>query len=171
MKFFSNKSRALRFVVAIALLCVAVFTYIEYSKHKPNAITVLVSTPQLQSVEIDSYSNLEDGQRAAIQELSRQLKAHPKTRDFSLSWNIANSNKICEMEYANGWLLKSHVYTVSVGPWRFIPRPPFVGRQTVWDNGETSLIWWPRLSPQEIHKSGQQNKTYDEIYKQKLEHK
>lgn len=51
------KRQNIKLSVCALLLC-SVFVYFEYSKSRVNGVTVLVSTPQLQSVRIGARSEL-----------------------------------------------------------------------------------------------------------------
>ena len=80
------KRREIVVLSCVVFLFIGAFAAFEYSKSRGNVVKVLVSTPQLQSVEVGDYPTLNDGQKLAIQELSRQLKIHPKTSNFKVSW-------------------------------------------------------------------------------------
>ena len=75
--------KSLRRKIAIALLCsvfLVVFAKIEYSKSRANVVRVLVSTPQLQSLDIGFYENEKDGAKAAEAELRRQIASQPAVK-------------------------------------------------------------------------------------------
>lgn len=151
MKLFKAKPRVLRFTLFCVLLCVAFFAAFEYSKPKANDVKVLVSTPQLQSVDIGSYDNLEDGQRATIQELSRQLKHHPKTREFEVHLKNPETDKEFTLFYSNYRHLIDFSFTLRrLSHWTVTTKFPFINHQIIFETNDRIHIAL-ELSPSQLH--------------------
>lgn len=169
MKLLSTEPRTVRFALVAVLLCVVVLAYIEYSKRNVNRVRVLVSTPQMQSIDIGSYDNLEDGQRAAMQQLDRQMKGLPQTLEYQAHWQNQKIDKDFYLEYkCQSHQLELHVYTRS--HLMFIPRFPFpFVRRSIVMNDDTGLDFFPKLSAREMHNATRENKTYDELFQRQYD--
>ncbi len=140
MKSSVAKPRVVRFALIAALLCVAFFAYIEYSKRNAKRVKVLVSTPQLQSVDIGSYSDAVEARDPAIQELSRQIMAHPKTAVYKIYYEENNSYNF-DSRFIYDRLKRTFVYrhvqksqdSPPVAPssrWIWTSQFPFIIKQT-----------------------------------------
>ena len=152
------KRRKIAILFCVVLLLVGAFAAFEYSKSRGNVVKVLISTPQLQSVDIGDYPTLNDGQKLAIQELSRQLKIHPKTMNFKVMW--ATPPQKADKPTAAFFL--SYALKTQILGWDFqyLSRPrltwryPFY-RSAVIFGGRDGLYVDPKYTPQEIHRAAQ----------------
>ena len=150
------KRRKIVVLSCVVFLFIGAFAAFEYSKSRGNVVKVLVSTPQLQSVEVGDYPTLNDGQKLAIQELSRQLKIHPKTSNFKVSW--ITPSKISDKSTVAFFLsnnMKSQLlsWNFSFPPgssltWRY----PFYVKNITF-GGRNSLYVDPVFSPLKIHRA------------------
>lgn len=156
------KRRKIGVLACVTLLLVGAFAIFEYSKSRENGVKVMVSTPQLQSVEIGNYATLDEGQRVAIQELSRQIKLFPKTLHFRVFWETPP--QLIDKETAEFFLsynLKTQFLTWDV---TYKPRTKLIWgypfyRRDVYFAGRDGLYIYPRLTSQEIHRAADLKKT------------
>ena len=118
--------KSLRRKIAIALLCsvfLVVFAKFEYSKSRANVVRVLVSTPQLQSVDIGFYENEKDAADAAEAELQRQIASHPKLNNFQVIWREPEKNSRTGITY---WQCGLSYYKAYKGYKSYDNRRPYV---------------------------------------------
>ena len=149
-----------------AIVLVAVVARFEYSKSRANVVRVLVNTPELQSVDIGSYNNLEDGQRAAIQHLSRQAKIHLSTMQFFVYFKNKKPQKAGEENVRLRWLradetlLQDFLYYDTI--WRF-GTFPFWRMQEFTHNNRGHLF--NHAKDKNIHEASQRHMTIAEMMK------
>lgn len=117
-----NKRTKVVMLLAAIVLCIA-WTKFEYSKPHGNVVTVLVSTPQLQSVDIGDYENAEDGANAAEAELQRQIASHPKLNNFQVIWREPEKNSRTGITY---WQCGLSYYKAYKGYKSYDNRRPYV---------------------------------------------
>lgn len=132
------KRRKIAILSCVVLLLVGAFAAFEYSKSRRHVAKVLVSTPELQSVDIGSFTDRIEAKKIAIQELSRQIILHPKTSQYEAHY-LDESNLdfyYSRLVYNPAWQILVWKYREAprarVPPpyWSFVPRFPFIAKIT-----------------------------------------
>ena len=159
-----EKNKVVMLLAAIVL--VVVVARFEYSKSRANVVRVLIDTPQLQSVDIGSYNNLENGQRAAIKELSRQAKLHPNVAQFFVYLRNEKPQKVGEEIVRLWWLradealLQDFLYYDTV--WHFDTFSFWQAQEFAHNN---SGLLFNHAKDKNIHEASQRHMTIAEMMK------
>lgn len=168
------KRREIVVLSCVVFFFIGAFAAFEYSKSRRHVAKVLVSTPQLQSVEIGRFSSEQEGNKQAIEEISQQIELHPKTAQYEAHY-LNNGNldfyhtKIVynRAEKKLLWIPKEAPRTMLPPPqWSFVPRFPFFRRFAVTSRPYSTYIFderRPVVNDADIHHAALNSCSLDEL--------